>query len=190
MGEFFIRRPIFAISITVAITLAGFISLSRLAIEQFPDITPPVVEVTATYVGADAQTVNNTVATPLGEQAIGASDLEYMQTTSANDGSMSMQLTFEVGSSPDMDAIFTQNDISSAMASLPEAVSEQGVVVQKSNTGFLMVYALSSDGRYDDRFLSNYAYINLSNRLAQVNGVGKVQIMGAGEYAMRVWINP
>ena len=93
MGEFFIRRPIFAISITVAITLAGFISLSRLAIEQFPDITPPVVEVTATYVGADAQTVNNTVATPLGEQAIGASDLEYMQTTSANDGSMSMQLT-------------------------------------------------------------------------------------------------
>ena len=190
MGEFFIRRPIFAISITVAITLAGLISLSRLAIEQFPDITPPVVEVTATYVGADAQTVNNTVATPLGEQAIGASDLEYMQTTSANDGSMSMQLTFEVGSSPDMDAIFTQNDISSAMASLPEAVSEQGVVVQKSNTGFLMVYALSSDGRYDDRFLSNYAYINLSNRLAQVNGVGKVQIMGAGEYAMRVWINP
>ena len=190
MGEFFIRRPIFAISITVAITLAGLISLSRLAIEQFPDITPPVVEVTASYVGADAQSVNNTVATPLGEQAIGASDLEYMQTTSANDGSMSMQLTFEVGSSPDMDAIFTQNDISSAMASLPEAVSEQGVVVQKSNTGFLMVYALTSDGRYDDGFLSNYAYINLSNRLSQVNGVGKVQIMGAGEYAMRVWINP
>ena len=190
MGEFFIRRPIFAISITVAITLAGLISLSRLAIEQFPDITPPVVEVTASYVGADAQSVNNTVATPLGEQAIGASDLEYMQTTSANDGSMSMQLTFEVGSSPDMDAIFTQNDISSAMASLPEAVSEQGVVVQKSNTGFLMVYALTSDGRYDDGFLSNYAYINLSNRLSQVNGVGKVQIMGAGEYAMRIWINP
>ncbi|MBO5983993.1 MAG: efflux RND transporter permease subunit, partial [Rikenellaceae bacterium] len=190
MGEFFIRRPIFAISITVAITLAGLISLSRLAIEQFPDITPPVVEVTASYVGADAQSVNNTVATPLGEQAIGASDLAYMQTTSANDGSMSMQLTFEVGSSPDMDAIFTQNDISSAMASLPEAVSEQGVVVQKSNTGFLMVYALSSDGRYDDGFLSNYAYINLSNRLSQVNGVGKVQIMGAGEYAMRIWINP
>ena len=190
MGEFFIRRPIFAISITVAITLAGLISLTRLAIEQFPDITPPVVEVTASYVGADAQTVNNTVATPLGEQAIGASALSYMQTTSANDGSMSMQLTFEVGSSPDMDAIFTQNDISSAMASLPEAVSEQGVVVQKSNTGFLMVYAMTSDGRYDDKFLSNYAYINLSNRLAQVNGVGKVQIMGAGEYAMRVWINP
>ena len=97
MGEFFIRRPVFAISITVAITLAGLISLTRLAIEQFPDITPPVVEVTASYVGADAQTVNNTVATPLGEQAISASDMSYMQTTSANDGSMSMQLTFEVG---------------------------------------------------------------------------------------------
>lgn len=190
MGEFFIRRPVFAISLTVAITLAGLISLTRLAIEQFPDITPPVVEVTASYVGADAQTVNNTVATPLGEQAISASDMSYMQTTSANDGSMSMQLTFEVGSSPDMDAIFTQNDISSAMANLPEAVSEQGVVVQKSNTGFLMVYALTSDSRYDDTFLSNYAYINLRNRLLQINGVGKVQIMGAGEYAMRIWIHP
>ncbi len=190
MGEFFIRRPVFALSLTVAITLAGIVALTRLAIAQFPDITPPVVQVTTSYVGADAETINETVATPLGEQAIGVSDLLYIQSTSANDGSMSLQLTFEVGSSPDMNAIFTQNNISSATASLPQSVVEQGVSVEKSNTGFLMVYALASDGRYDDEFLSNYAYINLEDRLAKINGVGKVQIMGAGEYAMRIWLHP
>ena len=190
MGEFFIRRPVFALSLTVAITLAGIVALTRLAIAQFPDITPPVVQVTTSYVGADAETINETVATPLGEQAISVSDLLYMQSTSANDGSMSLQLTFEVGSSPDMNAIFTQNNISSATASLPQSVVEQGVSVEKSNTGFLMVYALASDGRYDDEFLSNYAYINLEDRLAKINGVGKVQIMGAGEYAMRIWLHP
>ena len=186
MGEFFIRRPIFAIALTVAITLAGIISIGGLAIELYPDITPPVVQVSANYVGADAESVNDAVATPLGEQALGVSDMLYMQTTSANDGSMNLQLTFEVGSSPDMDAIFTQNNVAAATPQLPEAVTEQGVVTRKSNTGFLMVYALTSDGRYDDEFLSNYAYINLSNSIEKINGVGKVDIMGAGEYAMRV----
>lgn len=190
MGEFFIRRPIFAIALTVAITLAGIISIGGLAIELYPDITPPVVQVSANYVGADAETVNDAVATPLGEQALGVSDMLYMQTTSANDGSMNLQLTFDVGSSPDMDAIFTQNNVAAATPQLPEAVTEQGVVTRKSNTGFLMVYALTSDGRYDDEFLSNYAYINLSNSIGKINGVGKVDIMGAGEYAMRVWIYP
>ena len=190
MGEFFIRRPVFALSLTAAITLLGLLALTRLSIEQYPDITPPVVQVSASYVGADATTVNDAVATPLGEQVLGVSDMLYMESTSANDGSMTMQLTFEVGSSPDMDAIFTQNNIASATAGLPQAVTQQGVVTQKSNTGFLMVYALTSDGRYDDELLSNYAYINLHNNLAKINGVGQVQIMGAGEYAMRVWIYP
>ena len=190
MGNYFVRRPIFAISIALAMTLLGAVSLSRLSIEQFPDITPPVVQVSATYVGADAQTVNNTVATPLAESVMGASDMLYMQTTSANDGTMNMQITFDIDSSPDMDAIFTQNNVSSAMAKLPASVTQQGVVTQKSNTGFIMVYALVSDGRYDDVFLSNYAYINLEDRIAKINGVGKVSIMGAGEYAMRIWISP
>ncbi|MBQ2415856.1 MAG: efflux RND transporter permease subunit [Alistipes sp.] len=190
MGNYFVRRPIFAISIALAMTLLGAVSLSRLSIEQFPDITPPVVQVSATYVGADAQTVNNTVATPLAESVMGVSDMLYMQTTSANDGTMNMQITFNIDSSPDMDAIFTQNNVSSAMAKLPASVTQQGVVTQKSNTGFIMVYALVSDGRYDDVFLSNYAYINLEDRIAKINGVGKVSIMGAGEYAMRIWISP
>ena len=190
MGNYFVRRPIFAISIALAMTLLGAVSLSRLSIEQFPDITPPVVQVSATYVGADAQTVNNTVATPLAESVMGVSDMLYMQTTSANDGTMNMQITFDIDSSPDMDAIFTQNNVSSAMAKLPASVTQQGVVTQKSNTGFIMVYALVSDGRYDDVFLSNYAYINIEDRIAKINGVGKVSIMGAGEYAMRIWISP
>ncbi len=190
MGEFFIKRPVFAISMAIAMTLMGVVALSDLSVQQFPDITPPVVQVSASYVGADAQTVNNSVAVPLAQEVMGVGDMLYMQTTSANDGTMSMQVTFDIGSSPDMDAIFTQNNVAAATAKLPQSVTEQGVVTRKSDTGFLMVYALASDGRYDDEFLSNYAYINLEDELAKINGVGKVSIMGAGEYAMRIWIKP
>ena len=190
MSEFFIRRPIFAIAISLTMVLVGLVSLANLSTEQFPNITPPVVEVTATYPGADALTVNNSVATPLAQEVMGVSDMLYMQTTSAGDGTMTMQVTFGVGSSPDMDAIFTQNDVSAAVAQLPQATQQQGVVTRKSETGFLMVYALTSDGRYDDEFLSNYALINMQSRIEKIDGVGKVEIMGAGEYAMRVWIEP
>ena len=190
MGEFFIRRPVFAISIALAMTLMGVVALFNLSIEQYPNITPPVVQVSATYVGADAVTVNNSVATPLAQGVMGVSDMLYMQTTSASDGTMNMQVTFDIGSSPDMDAIFTQNNVAAATAQLPQAVTQQGVVTRKSDTGFLMVYALASDGRYDDEFLANYASINLENRIAKINGVGKVDIMGAGNYAMRIWIKP
>lgn len=190
MGEFFIKRPVFAMSLAIAMTLMGVVALFDLSIQQYPDITPPVVQVSASYVGADAETVNNSVAVPLAQQVMGVSDMLYMQTTSANDGTMSMQVTFDIGSSPDMDAIFTQNNVAAATSKLPQSVTEQGVVTRKSDTGFLMVYALASDGRYDDEFLANYAYINLEDQLAKINGVGKVSIMGAGEYAMRIWINP
>ena len=190
MGEFFIRRPVFAISMAVAMTLLGVVALFNLSVEQYPQITPPVVQVSATYVGADAMTVNNSVATPLAQGVMGVSDMLYMQTTSAGDGTMNMQVTFDIGSSPDMDAIFTQNNVASVTSQLPQAVVQQGVVTRKSDTGFLMVYALASDGRYDDEFLTNYALINLQDRLAKINGVGKVDIMGAGEYAMRIWLKP
>ena len=190
MKNFFIHRPIFAISLSVIIVLLGAISISSLSIEQYPNITPPVVEVTATYEGADAETVNNAVATPIAESIMGVSDMLYMQATSANDGSMTLQVTFDIGSDADLDAIFTQNNVSTAMAKLPSSVTEQGVVTRKTQTGFLMVYALYSDGRYDESFLSNYAYINIQNELLKLNGIGKVEIMGAGEYAMRVWLRP
>ena len=190
MNNFFISRPIFAISLSVIIVLLGIVSIGKLAIEQYPDITPPVVEVTATYEGADAETVNNAVATPIAESVMGVSDMLYMQSTSANDGSMTLQITFDIESDADLDAIFTQNRVATAMAKLPSSVTEQGVVTRKTQTGFLLVYALYSDGRYDESFLSNYAYINLENELLKINGIGKVDIMGAGEYAMRVWLRP
>ncbi|MBR4968612.1 MAG: efflux RND transporter permease subunit [Alistipes sp.] len=190
MKNFFIRRPVFAISLAVIIVLLGAVSISDLSIEQYPNITPPVVEVTATYEGADAETVNNAVATPIAESIMGVSDMLYMEATSANDGSMTLQVTFDIGSDADLDAIFTQNNVATAMAKLPTSVTEQGVVTRKTQTGFLMVYALYSDGRYDENFLSNYAYINIQNELLKINGIGKVEIMGAGEYAMRIWLRP
>ncbi len=190
MGKFFVTRPVFAISLSVAMVIMGVVSIFGLSIEQYPDITPPVVEVTARYGGADAETVNNAVATPIAQSVMGVSDMLYMESTSANDGSMTLQVTFDIGSDVDMDAIFTQNNVSSAMAQLPAVVTRQGVTTQKSMSGFLMVYALYSDGRYDDNFVANYAYINIEDRLLKLNGVGKVSIMGSGEYAMRIWLHP
>ena len=190
MEKFFVSRPIFAISLAIVIVLVGLISIMSLPIEQYPDITPPVVEVSATYDGADAETVNNAVATPVAQAVMGVSDMLYMQTTSSNNGEMVLQVTFDIGSDPDLDAIFTQNNVASATAELPATVTKQGVTTRKTMTGFLMVYSLHSDGRYDGEFLSNYAYINLQNELLKIDGVGKVSIMGAGEYAMRIWLKP
>ena len=177
MEKFFISRPIFAISLAIALVLLGLSSIVRLPVEQYPDITPPVIEVSASYVGADAETVDNAVATPVGQAIMGVSDMLYMQSTSANDGSMTVQVTFDIGSDPDLDAIFTQNNVATATPQLPEAVTRQGVTTRKTMSGFLLVYALHSDGRFDDEFLSNYAYINLQDELLKINGVGKVNIM-------------
>lgn len=190
MERFFIQRPVFAIALAVAMLLAGGVAIFDLPVEQYPDITPPVVEISATYPGADARTVDEAVATPIASQVMGVSDMLYMQSTSANDGTMNLQVTFAIGSDPDMDAILTQNRVAQASSTLPAAVVEQGVTTQKSMSGFLMVYALCSDGRYDDIFLSNYAYLHLRDELLKIEGVGKVSVMGAGEYAMRIWLRP
>ena len=160
MGNIFIRRPILAMVISIIIVILGLLSVKQLPIEQYPDITPPVVEVTASYQGADAVTVDESVATPLGQSIMGVSDMMYMQSTSANDGSMSLQITFDIGSDPDMNTIFTQNRTSTAVPMLPAVVREQGVTTNKTMSSFLMVVALYSDGRYDGNFLSNYAMIN------------------------------
>ena len=191
MEKFFVNRPIFAIVIAVVIVLLGGLSIGSLPVELYPDITPPVVEVEASYTGADAATVNDAVATPLAESVMGVGQMLYMQTTSAGDGSMSLQVLFDIDSNPDFDEVFVQNKISAASAQLPSEVLQQGVTTQKSQTGFLLIYALHSQGGlYDDDFISNWAYINIRDELLKINGVGKVQIMGAGEYAMRVWVDP
>ncbi len=190
MGKFFINKPIFAISIAIVLVLLGAIAITNLSIEQYPNITPPVVEVTANYDGADAESVNSTVATPIAQSVMGVSDLLYMTTTSANDGSMTLQALFDIGSDPDIDAILTQNQLSTATSQLPESVVQQGISTQQTLPNFLMIYSLNSDGRYDGDFLTNYAYINLQNELLKISGVSKVMIMGSGEYAMRVWVDP
>lgn len=130
MEKFFVSRPVFAIALALATVLIGAVAILNLAVEQYPDVTPPVVEVSASYPGADAGTVNDAVATPVAQSVMGVDDLLYMQSTSANDGSMNLQVTFAVGSDPDLDAIFTQNRVSEASATLPEAVIRQGVTTQ------------------------------------------------------------
>ena len=190
MGRFFILRPVFAMALAAAMVLLGGVAIGNLSIEQYPDITPPVVEVAASYPGADAETVDEAVATPVGQQVMGVSDMLYMQSTSASDGSMSLQVTFAIGSDSDLDAVFTQNRVAEASTALPASVTRQGVTTQKTMSGFLLVYALYSDGRYDDEFLANYAYLHIQDELLKVDGVGKVQVMGAGEYAMRIWLRP
>lgn len=190
MKNIFIRRPILAIVIAIIIVALGTMSLRNLPIEQYPDITPPVVEVTASYQGADAMTVDQSVATPIAQSVMGVENMLYMQSTSANDGSMSLAVTFDIGSDPDMNTVFTQNRVQSATAMLPTVVRQQGISTQKTMNSFLMVIAVYSDGRYDGDFLSNYAMLNIRNDLLKIDGVGKVSVMGAGQYSMRVWIEP
>ncbi len=182
--------PIFAIVISIVITLLGIISITGLPVEQYPDISPPVVRVTANYQGADAVTTDQAVATPVSQAVMGVSDMLYMQSTSDNTGRMSLQVTFKVGSDPDMDAVFTQNNVSTAVPMLPAPVTQQGVVTKKAMPGYLVLFALGSDGRYGGDYLANYAYINLVNELLKVDGVGDVQVMGSGEYSMRIWVRP
>ena len=174
--------------IAIMIVVLGLIAIKSMPIEQYPDITPPVVEVTAQYQGADALTVEQSVATPIEESVNGVSDMIYMQSTNSNDGSMSLQVSFGVGSNPDMSTVFTQNRVSSATPMLPQPVIQQGVTTQKTMTSFIMVLSLFSDGRYDENFLANYAIINMKDPISRINGVGSVQVLGGGPYAMRIWI--
>ena len=176
--------------IAIMIIVLGLISIKSTPIEQYPDITPPMVEVSAEYQGADALTVEQSVATPIEESVNGVSDMLYMQSTNSGDGSMSLQITFGVGSDPNMNTIFTQNRVASATPLLPSSVITQGVTTQKTTTSFILVMSLFSDGRYDENFLSNYAIIHIKDRISRVNGVGSVQVLGAGPYAMRVWVKP
>lgn len=190
MKNFFVRRPIFAIVTSIIIVVLGLISIKDLPVEQYPDITPPVVQVTANYRGADAGSVSQSVATPLAQSIMGVDNMLYMESTSANDGSMNLSVTFDIGSDPDLNTVFTQNRVSSALAMLPQEVQQQGVTTQKTMNSFVMVMALHSDGRYDGDFLSNYAVLNIQNELLKINGVGRVQVMGAGNYSMRIWVEP
>jgi len=177
--------------IAMVIVIVGLVSLSTLPMEQYPDITPPIVQVRATYSGANALSVEQSVATPLEQQINGVDNMIYMKSTNSNDGTMVIDVSFEIGTDPDMNTVFTQNRVSAATAKLPQEVTRYGVTTEKSLPNTLMLVSLTSEeGSYDQQFLGNYALINIKDTLARIRGVGRVNVLGASDYSMRIWIKP
>ncbi|UZE94855.1 efflux RND transporter permease subunit [Alkalimarinus alittae] len=188
---FFIDRPKFAFVISIVITLAGLLSIPLLPISEFPEVTPPVVNVSTSYPGADAGTVRDTIATPIEAELNGVEGAMYMTSNSANDGSYSLNITFEVGSDPDMAQVRVQNLVQQALPKLPEETMKQGVRVNKQSTSMTMIVNLYSPNEtHDALFLSNYSSLSITDALARINGVSKVTIMGSLDYGMRIWLNP
>ncbi len=190
MAKFFIERPIVAIVIALLMVIAGAVSVVQLPVAQYPEIVPPEVLVEANYVGADALTVEQSVATPLEQEMNGVDNMAYMYSTNANNGLMQLHVIFDVGTDPNTDQILTQMRTQQANAKLPPEVLQFGVTVQKSYTSPLFLISLySPNGTYDAVFLTNYAFINLRDPLTRVPGIGRVQVFG-GEYALRCWVKP
>ena len=191
MSRFFIRRPIVAIVIAIVTVLGGVVALSGLPIAQFPQIVPPQIIVTAQYPGADALTIEQSVATPLEQQMNGVDDMLYMQSTNANDGTMSLTVTFDVDTVPNIDQVNVQNRMAQAAPNLPPEVNQFGLTMRKQTGLPMLIVSLYSPNRsYDALFLANYANINILDALYRVPGVGEARIFGAGDYAMRVWVKP
>ncbi len=191
MVNFFIDRPIFSSVISIVIVIAGLVSLLGLPIAQFPEITPPQVEVKTTYRGAGADVVETTVATPIEQEVNGVEDMIYMSSRNANDGSMTLNVTLDVGTDLDLAAVNIQNRVAIAQSKLPQEVIRNGITTKKKSTNLLMLVALRATKEYFDQlFLSNYAAINIIDQLKRLPGVGDAKDMAAREYGMRVWLNP
>jgi HAE1 family hydrophobic/amphiphilic exporter-1 len=190
-SRFFIERPIFACVVSIVIVIAGTVTLGTLPIAQYPPITPPTVEVSASYPGANARVVAETVAAPIEQQVNGVEDMIYMSSTSASDGSYTLTVTFEVGTNLDMAQVLVQNRVKLAEPNLPEEVTRQGVNTKKKSSNIILFISLfSPDGQYDELFLSNYATLRIRDVLSRVPGVGEVKIFPQSDYSMRVWLNP
>jgi len=192
ISKFFINRPIVAMVISILTVIIGVVTIVLLPVAQFPQIAPPEVQIRATYVGADSQTIEQSVATPIEQQMSGVDNLNYMYSLNAGgSGQMTMIVDFDVKTDPNTDQILTQMRETQASSQLPQEVNNFGVTVQKSVTAPLMVMGLySPKGTYDAKFLANYSYINLNDQLTRVPGIGNVQVFGAGQYAMRLWVKP
>lgn len=191
MSKFFINRPIVAMVIAILMVLVGAISMLRLPVSQFPQIVPPEILVSATYPGANAQTLEQSVATPLEEQISGVDNMNYMYSINANNGQSQITVDFDVTTDPNIDQVLTQMRTAQAQSQLPAQVNTAGLQIQKSFSAPLMLIALySPHNTYDSIFLANYGYINLVDQLTRVPGIGRVVVFGAGQYAMRCWVNP
>ncbi len=191
MANFFIRRPIVAMVIAILMVLMGIVAMRRLPTAQFPNIAPPEIQVKATYPGADAVTVEQSVATPIEQQMSGVDNMNYMYSNNANNGQMTLTVNFDIKTDPNTDQILSQMRTNQANSQLPIDVVNYGVTVQKSTTAPLMLVNLySPKGTYDNIFLANYSYINLNDQLTRVPGIASVTVFGAGQYAMRCWVRP
>src|SRR6201997_2875566 len=191
ISKFFIERPVLANVIAILMVVIGAVALYSLPVAQYPDVVPPTVQVTTRYPGASARTVVDTVALPIEQQVNGVEGMIYMQSYSGADGSYSLTVTFKIGADLDIAQVLVQNRVSAALSSLPQAVQAQGVIVKKNSPAILQIVTLTSpDARYDSLYLANYATIKLKDEIARLPGVGNVVVFGAGQYSMRVWLDP
>ena len=186
----FINRPVLSTVISIVIVILGVLGLVSLPVVQYPDIAPPTVQVSTTYTGANAQTVLNSVIAPLEEQINGVENMDYMTSTATNTGAATIQITFKMGTDPDMAAVNVQNRVAKAQGLLPSEVTQVGVITQKRQSSMLMIFSVSdTEDRYDEAFVENYASINIIPQIQRVKGVGDAMVMGA-DYSMRIWLNP
>src|SRR5499426_631493 len=191
MANFFIRRPIVAIVISIIIVLLGVRSLGSLSFEQYPFLAPPTIRVTATYPGASAVAVEQSVATPVEQEVNGVDRMIYMQSSNTSDGRMLLDVSFAVGVNQDTANVLTQNRVATAEARLPQEVNAQGVTVKKQSPSILMLVSVASpNGTYDANYLINYCGINLRDQLLRIPGVAQVDLFGGTDYGMRIWIRP
>ena len=191
MSKFFINRPIVAIVIAIITVILGIVAFLGLPIAQFPKIVPPEVRITTSYIGADAQTVEQSVATPIEQQLSGVDNLNYMYSLNGSDGSLRLTANFDISTDPNVDLILAQLRVTQAGPQLPTDVNNFGVTVQKQLTAPLMLVGLySPTNSYDSTFLANYAYITINDQLTRVPGIASVSVFGAGQYAMRYWVKP
>src|SRR6202140_1683609 len=192
MSKFFINRPIVAIVIAMLMVIVGAVTITSLPVAQFPNIVPPEIRLQATYVGADANALEQAVATPIEQQVNGVDNMDYMNSLNAPGNSQTtLNADFDLKTDPNMDLILLQSRQQLAAAQLPPEVNNYGVTIKKSTTAPLMLIALfSPHGAHDSKFLANYAYINLNDPVARLYGVGQTNIFGAGQYAMRLWVKP
>ncbi len=191
MSRFFVNRPIVAIVIAILMVMVGLVAMLGLPTAQFPDIVPPEIQISTTYTGADAVTVEQSVATPIEQQMSGVDNMNYMYSVNANDGTMTLRVNFDVKTDPNTDQVLAQMRKAQAESQVPSDVRNYGINVQKSTASPLILFALySPDNRYDNIFLANYAHININDQMTRVPGIASVTVFGAGKYAMRIWVKP